>query len=73
MGTVNDIKEAIAKLPDDVRHQLILDLNREERLCAYGYGHTPNAETLETFRKTDNGEELHHAKDVDDLFAQLEM
>ena len=33
----------------------------------------PNKETKQTFRKTDRGEELHTAKDVDDMFSQLEM
>lgn len=31
----------------------------------------PNALTIETFEKIDRGEEIHHAKDLDDLFKQL--
>ncbi|WP_336294031.1 type II toxin-antitoxin system RelB/DinJ family antitoxin [Bartonella sp. CB169] len=33
----------------------------------------PNAETLETFEKTDRGEDVFFAKDVDDLFTQLDI
>jgi len=31
----------------------------------------PNAVTAETLRKSERGEEVHSAKDVDDLFDQL--
>lgn len=33
----------------------------------------PNAATLETFAKTDRGEEIHHAKDMADLLKQLDI
>jgi len=32
---------------------------------------TPNALTAETLRKSERGEEVHQAKDADDLFRQL--
>lgn len=32
----------------------------------------PNALTRETMKKADRGEEIHHAKDLDDLLFQLE-
>lgn len=31
----------------------------------------PNALTAETLAKSERGEDLHHAKDADDLFNQL--
>ncbi len=31
----------------------------------------PNARTASAMQATDNGEDLHHAKDADDLFQQL--
>lgn len=31
----------------------------------------PNAVTIKTLKKSDKGEDLHHAKDADDLFGQL--
>ena len=31
----------------------------------------PNAMTAETLAKSERGEDIHHAKDVDDLFGQL--
>ena len=31
----------------------------------------PNALTIETLSKSERGEEVHHAKDADDLFRQL--
>lgn len=31
----------------------------------------PNKLTVETFAKSDRGEDIHHAKDADDLFRQL--
>ena len=31
----------------------------------------PNALTAETLRKIERGEDVHHAKDMNDLFAQL--
>lgn len=31
----------------------------------------PNTKTIETFEKSDKGENLHQAKDADDLFDQL--
>lgn len=31
----------------------------------------PNALTVETFNKLDRGEDIHHAKDLADLFRQL--
>ena len=33
----------------------------------------PNDETIETFRKTDKGEELHRVNSVDELFEELEL
>ncbi|WP_047685491.1 MULTISPECIES: hypothetical protein [Xenorhabdus] len=33
----------------------------------------PNAETLNTFKKTDQGEDIFYAKDVNDLFKQLDI
>ncbi|WP_375624153.1 MULTISPECIES: type II toxin-antitoxin system RelB/DinJ family antitoxin [unclassified Bartonella] len=35
--------------------------------------YVPNAETLETFEKTDKGEDVFYAKDVEDLFKQLDI
>ncbi len=32
----------------------------------------PNKETIETFEKTDAGEDLHYAENTEDLFNQLE-
>jgi len=32
---------------------------------------TPNALTVETLRKSERGENLHQAKDADDMFKQL--
>ncbi|MGD9887874.1 MAG: type II toxin-antitoxin system RelB/DinJ family antitoxin [Halothiobacillaceae bacterium] len=32
---------------------------------------TPNALTAETLAKSERGEDVHHAKDADDLFEQL--
>ena len=37
------------------------------------YGHEPNALTVATLEKSERGEELHHAKDADDLFRQLRI
>lgn len=34
---------------------------------------TPNAETIEALRKSERGEDLHHAKDIQDLFKQLRI
>ena len=31
----------------------------------------PNARTISAMQAADNGEDLHHAKDADDLFRQL--
>ncbi len=33
----------------------------------------PNELTLETIRKSDNGEELHRVKDVEELFEDLDL
>ena len=33
----------------------------------------PNEETLEVFRQSERGEDIHVAKDVKDLFAQLDL
>ena len=33
--------------------------------------HIPNEETAETLRKSDRGEDLHHARDIDELFKKL--
>ncbi|MDE1480101.1 hypothetical protein KKJ01_18215 [Xenorhabdus bovienii] len=33
----------------------------------------PNAETLETFKKTDQGEDIFFAKNASDLFKQLDI
>jgi DNA-damage-inducible protein J len=33
--------------------------------------HIPNDETAETLRKSDHGEELHHARDINELFRKL--
>jgi DNA-damage-inducible protein J len=33
--------------------------------------HVPNALTAETLRKSERGEDIHHAKDANDLFQQL--
>ena len=33
--------------------------------------HIPNALTRETMEKIDRGEDIHHAKDLDDLLRQL--
>ena len=33
----------------------------------------PNDVTLETIRKSDNGEELHRVKNVEELFKELEI
>ena len=32
----------------------------------------PNTDTIQTFEKTDRGEDLHHADSVSDLFSQLD-
>lgn len=32
---------------------------------------TPNKLTAETLEKSERGEDVHHAKDIDDLFEQL--
>jgi len=34
---------------------------------------TPNALTAETLRKSERGEDVHTAKDADDLFKQLDI
>lgn len=34
---------------------------------------TPNALTAETLRKSERGEDVHAAKDADDLFKQLDI
>jgi len=33
--------------------------------------HIPNQETADTLRKSERGEDVHHAKDAADLFEQL--
>ena len=33
--------------------------------------HIPNRETIESIEKSERGEELHQAKDIDDLFKKL--
>ncbi|MFI3271367.1 MAG: hypothetical protein R3Y11_04550 [Pseudomonadota bacterium] len=35
------------------------------------FGHEPNAETIEVLEQIERKENLHYAKDADDLFAQL--
>lgn len=41
---------------------------RDKRLP---FGNEPNEETRRTLEQIERGEDLHHAKDVDDLFRQL--
>ena len=43
---------------------------RDKRLP---FGNEPNEETRRTLEQIERGEDLHHAKDVDDLFWQLEI
>jgi len=43
---------------------------RDKRLP---FGNEPNAETRQTLEQIERGEDLHHAKDLDDLFRQLEI
>lgn len=33
----------------------------------------PNDKTLQTLQKTDNGEDVHHARNAADLFKQLDI
>ncbi|EJF75967.1 type II toxin-antitoxin system RelB/DinJ family antitoxin [Bartonella alsatica] len=35
--------------------------------------YVPNAETLEIFEKTDRGEDVFYAEDMDDLFKKLDI
>ncbi len=37
------------------------------------FGHVPNEETRKTLEQAERGENLHHAKDADDLFKQLDI
>ncbi len=37
------------------------------------FGHIPNEETRKTFEQIERGEGLHHAKDAEDLFKQLDV
>lgn len=51
MGTLIEIKEAIARLSATERQQLLLELNREAAVCAYGYVHQPNQTTLDALNE----------------------
>jgi hypothetical protein len=48
--------KAIIHIPEDINARCICKI--------------PNAETLETFKKTDAGQELTRHVDVDDIFSQ---
>jgi DNA-damage-inducible protein J len=74
------IEPAVKREAEETLHELGLSaseaINLFYRQIIYNRGlpfevKLPNRETLETFAKTDAGEDVHRAKDADDLFDQL--
>jgi len=59
--------KAVAACNDRPAAQVIRELMREY----VSKNKEPNALTLETMRKSERGEDLHTAKDINDLYKQL--
>jgi len=68
----SELKEnfkAVAARNDRPAAQVIRELMREY----VSRNKEPNALTLETMRKSERGEDLHTAKDINDLYKQLDI
>jgi len=63
--------EVLAEMGLTVSDAVRMMLTRVAKDRALPFDLTPNKVTAETLRKSERGEDLHEAKNLDDLFKQL--
>ena len=72
--TKNQAAKALAEMGLSVSDYIRMALIRVARSKAVPFPlEAPNALTAETLRKSERGEDVHNAKDADDLFDQLDI
>jgi len=67
----NEAAKVLANMGLTVSDACRMTLTRIARERRLPFDHEPNELTLKTLEQIERGEDLHHAKDVDDLFKQL--
>lgn len=65
--------EVLAEMGLTVSDVVRMTLKRvaRDRALPFHPDHVPNAETIASIESSERGEDVHHAKDLDDLFAKL--
>jgi DNA-damage-inducible protein J len=69
--TKKEAEQVLADMGLTISDLVRMTLKRVARDKALPFELTPNALTVETLRKSERGENLHHAKDVAELFKKL--
>ena len=72
-ATKNEAARVLAGMGLTVSDACRMTLTMIARDKKLPFGNEPNEETRKTLEAIERGEDLHHAKDLDDLFRQLEI